>query len=356
MKNPVVLLLSSTLLACGTSSEPSFSSSELRVEETEEAPEEEGRVWLGPTQALEPPRMHEEDSSSVLEFSPADLSTSAEGTFPTILVPFRHLSEEDSSLLAAQFDLVTWPERDVVRTTAVYVDDAMEEGPTHARVVLEPAEPLTDRWYALRARLDRDGGERLQTRSRNDAYVVTDTHAYSRFRFGRQPIVQRVDVTATTDGEAWVTVLFSEPMRLIDEQLPIEVTAEGRVISCATTNREDLQEDGGSLELAAHCEGVRPGSHLSVRFVGESPESVTTTVEDDTLVHRSGGRLIGADEAGGGPEGFELTIPTTAEARLVSPSATDEERAARWYTATARAPFGFEPDELASRFEDRTGR
>ncbi len=367
MRWPVLVCMAG-LLGCQSSSEPSFASREsleAMPEETfaaepstgerppeEAATEEPERLPLGPTQADEPPRMHEEDNSAVIEFSPADLATSTEGTFPTVLVPFRGLGEEDSRRLADQLRLVTWPERVAVPTTAHYIDDAMEGGPTHARILLEPRESLVDRWYAIEARLDRDGGEpRLRTRSRQDAYIITPTHAYARFRLGAQPVVQRVDVTAAIDGRAWVTVQFSERMRLEGETPPVAITADGRPVVCSLSAPEDVREESGSLELALACAGILPRAHVAVRFSSSLPVSVRTTMESDTLRHERGESLLGVDGGDGSREVFELDIPATAEARFVSPSAPDELRVPRWYTATARSMFGLEPHELTRHID-----
>lgn len=347
MRTFVKVLCMLGLAGCQTTREPTVASSPqplVTPVQEEAAPEE--RAYFGPTQADEPPRAHEEDNRDLIEFSPSDLSTSAEGTFPTVMVPFRGLSADESSRLATQFELVTWPEREVVPTVAHYLDDAMEGGPTHARIVLQPRESLTDRWYALRARLDRGSGQaRLQTRQRQDAYITTDTDAYSRFRVGSQPIVQRVDVAAAEDGAARVIVGFSERMHLEGEGLPIEVAIEGRALDCRMLNADEARDESGSLEFVLSCPGARPGALMTVRLSGTIPVSVVTVMDNDTLRHSRGEALVAAD-GGDARDLFELNLPTIPEARLVSPSASEDERQARWYTATARSHFGFDPREL----------
>ena len=342
------------LVGCQTSSEPSVTpaSQQPLVAPTHEEAAPEERAYFGPTQADEPPRMHEQDNRDVIEFSPSDLSTAAEGTFPTVIVPFRGLNEEEAARLATQFELVTWPEREVVATVAHYLDDAMEGGPTHARVVLEPRESLTDRWYALRARLDRDSGQaRLRTRERQDAYMITDTHAYARFRVGSQPIVQRIDIASAADGEARVIVGFSERMRVDGHRLPAEVAVEGRALDCRLLNPDEARDESGSIELGLACSGARPGARVTVHFSGSPLVSVRTVMENDRLQHSRGPALVGAGGSDGTRDVFELDLPTIPEARLVSPSASDEERQARWFTATARSSFGFDPRELARSAE-----
>jgi hypothetical protein len=304
--------------------------------------EPESRVPLGPTEADQPPRAHEEDNGDVLQMSPADLTTSAQGTLPTVWLPFRGLDDADAARLAAQIELVTWPEQEDVATEAVYVDDAMPNGPTHARIVLEPREPLADRWYAIRARLDR-GGElpRLRTRTRQDDYVITESHAISRFRIGHQPIVQRVDVVTDAEGRARIEVQFSERMRLERDGLPVAVTAGGRALACRLGESEEARDEAGVLALAMRCEGAPPGARLAVGFTSDAAlVAVRTSMVDDVLIHEAAGGLVRADGSDGSRDVFELVIPSTPEARIVSPSANDELRAARWYTATARSAFG----------------
>ncbi|GAB4213212.1 MAG: hypothetical protein OHK0013_36870 [Sandaracinaceae bacterium] len=303
--------------------------------------EPEWRIPLGPTQAEEPPRAHEEDNSGVLQFSPADLATSTEGTPPTVWVPFRGLDEADAARLAAQLDLVTWPEEERVATDARYIDDAMAEGPTHARIVLEPRAPLADRWYAIRARLDRGGGlPRLPTRSRPDDYVITDTYALSRFRVGHQPIVQRVDVVTNVEGRALVTVQFSERMRLEREAIPVAVTSDGRALACELASAEEARDEAGGLAVTVRCDGALPGARVAVALTSAPLVAVRTSMVDEVLVHERGGGLVRADGSDGTRDVFELVLPSTPEARIVSPSASDELRAARWYTATVRSAYG----------------
>ncbi len=356
MRNAILLtaLLEFAILGCQRANQESSESRQVALSapevEDEVAPPFDGRVPLGPTQAEEPPRAHEEDNSSAIEFSPSDLSTSTEGTFPTVMVPLRGLGEEAAALAAAGIDLITWPEREVVPTTSQYIDDA-GEGPAHARIVLQPREPLRDRWYALRARIDVEPGRhaaRLHTRSRQDGYLVTATHAYSRFRVGSQPIVQRVDVTAAADGRAWVTVQFSERMRLDGDAVPVEVTVGGRALECRFANAEDARDEGGSLSFDLSCIGVPPGSHVQVRFSGVTPVSVRSSVVDDTVQYERGDALVSADGAEGGRELFEMDVSSIPEARIVSPGASDDLRVARWYTATARSTFGLDPRELST--------
>lgn len=351
----VLMVCALAILGCQSGSEPATGSHEpLRSAEhaatTEPAPAEpEPHVEVpdGPTEADLPPRLHEEDNSDVIQFSPADLATSTDGTFPTVHVPLRGLGEGEAADLAAQFDLVTWPEREVVPTTPLYVDDAMAEGPTHARIVLEPREALSDRWYAIRARLERGRGlPRLRTRSRSDDYVITGSEAFARFRVGSQPIVQRVDVTADSEGRAWLTVQFSEPMRIEGDRSPIVASSEGRAVACTLSSPAEVRDEGGSLAFRFGCEGVRPGASVAVAFAPDAlPISVRTFAVDDTLVHEPGETLLSAASAEAAREVFSLTIPRTPEARLVSPSASAEQRVARWYTATSRSMFGLDERE-----------
>jgi hypothetical protein len=190
-----------------------------------------------------------------LMLDPGDLTTATYESHPTVGIPQRELGESEVSELARRFDLVTWPEREVVRTTPRYLDEAAPNA-AYSRIVLEPDAPLENRWYAIRARFDERDAPLPEVNPRDGDYVV------SRFFYGSNPILQRVSARARPEGGGDILVIFSESVRL--ERNPFLVQLDGVESNCRLGNATTLASEAGATRVWLDCPSLAASSSVVV--------------------------------------------------------------------------------------------
>lgn len=209
-----------------------------------------------------------------IAFEPADMSTATFNTLPTIVLPVRGLSERQVASLASIFELVTWPEQQIVATTHVYLDEAGEGGRS-SRIVLQPSAPLADRWYAVRGHFELESDWQP-----SGALADAGETRVSRFRVGRGAVIQRVVVEALSKGGGAVSIRFSEIVSMSTARsLGIVVGSESH--SCRLENEADAI--AGTTVLRFFCESVAPGAHVRISDVSEAVRGI-----GDVSIRRSG--------------------------------------------------------------------
>jgi hypothetical protein len=266
MMRAALTLGAAVLIACGGGEEPTFRGEPAALAAAEAAaPAPETVLPLAddePRSADEtPPNLDVLDRAAhPVVIAPGDLFTSTGNTSVTIAVPRRGLDEAGVRATAAEYELVTWPERAPVQTRVTYLDEALEHSP-YARLSLEPESALRERWYAVRARPG--PGERPAAEvapADGDAVVA-------RFQPGSSPVLRRVLARLRADGTATdVEVLFSEGVRL--EASPFTVSADGLELECRLANPAALGRAIGSELAWLVCPPIAEGAGLGVLVRG----------------------------------------------------------------------------------------
>ncbi len=212
----------------------------------------------------------EELGDPTVRLAPGDMTTSTFESAPMVWVPRRGVPEAAREAFERHFELVTWPERRVIQTRARWLDESSVPG-LYSRLVLHPAEPLPDRWYAIRGRVPEGfaGSPGLP--------VDEDGRIVSRFRVGRQIVIERALVESFTGGGGAIAVLFSERVR---PSASIRVTVNGAVASAVlvTTGARD---DTSMMRWLV--DAIEPGTLVAVSGFDRTMDSPgTRTVEDAT--------------------------------------------------------------------------
>jgi hypothetical protein len=247
-----LLSLLALLTGCDRAEEPHFRVAASTVA----APEEEAVARERPTAAVERMPMIDPDRvAGRLVLEPADLTTSTYEAFPTVAIPRRGVSERELARFVERCELVTWPEREVVPTTPRYLDEALEPA-SYSRIVLEPREPLRDRWYAVRVRFDPADAPDETIAPRDGSFSV------SRFRVGPGGVVRRVHARAREGGGGDVQVLFSERVHLDVEVFSVAI--DGTAADCTLSNRAELFGEEGAVAARLDCPSLSVGSSITV--------------------------------------------------------------------------------------------
>ncbi len=199
--------------------------------------------------------------SGPLVLTPADMSTATYQSPPTIVIQRRALTPLQVEALAAQFEVVTWPERAHVATTPEYVDEGIETA-AYSRVVLRPDVVLDSRWYTI-------VGSVLPGQtppSPKDNPTDFTGKFVSRFFVESAPGVTRVLAAARADelgGD--IEIFYSERVRDAAVHAHIRVDVDGRHdTSCRVGNRRALASPAGARLVWLSCDRIAPESHLTI--------------------------------------------------------------------------------------------
>lgn len=216
-------------------------------------------------------------------FHPLDLSTAVFDSSPTVSFPHPY-PEADTvarDALARSFELITWPERELVTTTNVFLEGAPEDRDP-LRVLFVPSVPLEDRWYALRSTTWRG--------SIAGAVRDGDGHWVSRFRVGHQPIVQVARVIVDDGGNPEIRLTYSERIRA-DHDNVWRVSVDDDAVNCELVNAGELTSHRGTNVVRIACPPFRGGSRVQLR----AGLPVATAVGGHPAVDVDGGELRGID-------------------------------------------------------------
>lgn len=200
------------------------------------------------------------DDEERFAFQPTDLSTAIFDGNPSVSIPYAF--PEASVLGRAELDerveLVTWPERDVVPTSTVFLEGAPEDRDP-LRMILVPATSLQDRWYAIRGSVHADSSVAGAVRDGDGRWV-------SRFRVGHQPIVQVARVTVDDVGNSEVRITYSERINA-DDVDGWGVDVDGAVADCTLANSAEVLSARGTNVVRIACPRLRDGAHVQLRPV-----------------------------------------------------------------------------------------
>jgi hypothetical protein len=233
---------------------------------------------------------------ATLVLSPSDMTTSSGASEVSISIPRRGMSAEAVEEMASRVELVTWPEREVVGTSARYLDEGIETA-EFSRIVLDPVTPLAQRWYAIRA--DLTEAERPPEELCPNDRTATESVVVSRFFVGTMPIIQRAFVRVEEEGGV-IEVVYSE--RVTGVAAPLYAEVDGLADDgCVVVNQSELGSEDGALHVIMRC--PRIGASSRVRLI-------------DSDVIRSGGRAVRAPEA-------ERTPGSVVELSLVAGDAPE---------------------------------
>jgi len=232
------------------------------------APELKARGSVGAVEAQNPRPLPPDESRypqspdrprPALQLEPMDMMT-AVGDSPLHVLVSKLDAADASRVLervASAVKLRTWPELDEVPTTASrsVETSASTTQAGYGHVYLQPAAPLTDRWYALVIE-SLPAGVELPTFA--NIHKTDSGQHISRFRVGSQPVVTGVRLYEKEGQKQVAYVDFSE--RVVGDALGVVVT--GPAGKCqgapppAAAKRSGLPSkgDGASEEVPADGE------------------------------------------------------------------------------------------------------
>ncbi len=293
----LLLLLTVACVACA-GEEPRFHSTETAAASAESL--SDPFTPLDPTLLPElevPPMLTPPEPVGDIVFLPSDMSTATYQTVPVIAVRQRGMTPGQVAALAAQFELVTWPERQHVDTRTQYLDEGIVTA-EFSRIALRPLHSLSSRWYAIRGVVP--PGQAPP--SPKDSPLDFDGKFVSRFYVASQPGVQRVIAAARVDQVGGdIEIFYSERVRDHAVHGHIRVDVDGRHdTSCHVGNRTELSSDIGARVVWLACDRIAPGSHLTI--VHFQPMSSAT---GSGVVTAPDGSELGA---------IEMDVPSAAAA------------------------------------------
>lgn len=213
------------------------------------------------------------DDRPMFSLAPLDLTTSTFDSPLLVAVDGRgiEMGDRENEYLAREVTLVTWPEGEAVPTTVESVPRAPEQGRTFDQFLFTPTRGLEDRWYALR--VSRAMSERFQPAPE---VLTRDGIALTRFRVGRQVIVQQVQSCAG-EHENRIQVEFSERVAGDGALREIGVWFAGVRSECTSTG-ERLDGENGSRYLAFSCPLDTIDTAFEVRFGAGAIRGLNSTL------------------------------------------------------------------------------
>lgn len=168
------------------------------------------------------------------------------------------LSPPDRMELVADVRVTSARTGETVTTNATFTNETAQT----VRMVLTPAVPLAEGWYALDVRLvDRADGERLTANAPIVAHDATSSSYRTHFHVGSMPLLLATSTPTDVRGTLLVGVHESEPIT-IPSGVPftslIGVSSGGAACACAP----DTSTDHGYVWL--RCTGVDVSAELAV--------------------------------------------------------------------------------------------
>lgn len=205
-------------------------------------------------------------------FEPTDLTSSVADSPLRLGIDNYGITVDPGLLdaLAKQTSLRTWPELKPIDVT-VMQQPPDANGDKRAYVILEPKEPLADRWYVMHVAALPEG---LKWPAYPALRKLSDGAAVSRFRPGSDPVFESVLVCKKDDAQALISV-FSEKVKAQHpfEQV-IHLVVDGKSDICSSV--DDFEN--GSSSPYFRCIGA--SDEASVRF---SFASELTSLEGEPL-------------------------------------------------------------------------